>query len=82
MPSGDMKAVKVPVSKNMLESHLKGKHCRKTRTMVTIIITEAQVLVLLLSVYHFHGFGSPNFHVTFNACHAKYSVAQIYFLYF
>ena len=43
MPSGDMKAVKVPVSKNMLESHLKGKLCRKIRTMVTIIIAEAQV---------------------------------------
>ncbi|KAG4987653.1 hypothetical protein JHK85_030636 [Glycine max] len=42
MPSGDMKAVKVPVSKNMLESHLKGKLCRKIRTMVTIIIAEAQ----------------------------------------
>ncbi|RDY03158.1 Vacuolar protein sorting-associated protein 13C, partial [Mucuna pruriens] len=42
MPSGDMKAVKVPVSKNMLESHLKGKLGRKIRTMVTIIIAEAQ----------------------------------------
>lgn len=42
MPSGDMKPVKVPVSKNMLDSHLKGKVCRKPRTMVTIIITEAQ----------------------------------------
>ncbi|KAK7307747.1 hypothetical protein VNO77_41077 [Canavalia gladiata] len=42
MPSGDMKAVKVPVSKNMLESHLKGELCRKIRTMVTIIIAEAQ----------------------------------------
>ncbi|OIV92802.1 hypothetical protein TanjilG_00936 [Lupinus angustifolius] len=42
MPSGDMKAVKVPVSKNMLDSHLKGKLCKKIRTMVTIIIAEAQ----------------------------------------
>ncbi|KAK7309084.1 hypothetical protein RJT34_05549 [Clitoria ternatea] len=42
MPSGDMRAMKVPVSKNMLESHLKGKLCRKIRTMVTIIIAEAQ----------------------------------------
>ncbi|MCI15650.1 vacuolar protein sorting-associated protein 13A, partial [Trifolium medium] len=42
MPSGDMKAVKVPVSKDMLESHLRGKLCRKIRTMVTIIIAEAQ----------------------------------------
>ncbi|XP_020979196.1 uncharacterized protein LOC107640015 [Arachis ipaensis] len=42
MPSGDMKAVKVPVSKNMLDSHLNGQLCRKIRTMVTIIITAAQ----------------------------------------
>jgi len=76
MPSGDMKAVKVPVSKNMLESHLKGKLCRKIRTMVTIIIAEAQVQVLFLLVYHLHGFASPNFHVTFNPCQDKYSVAH------
>jgi len=62
MPSGDMKAVKVPVSKNMLESHLRGELCKKIRTMVTIIIAEAQVQVLLLLVYYLHGFGSPNFH--------------------
>ncbi|KAE9596742.1 putative vacuolar protein sorting-associated protein [Lupinus albus] len=42
MPSGDMKAVKVPVSKNMLDSHFKGKLCKKIRTMVTVIIAEAQ----------------------------------------
>lgn len=42
MPSGDMKPVKVPVSKNMLDSHLKGRLCKKIRTMVTIIIADAQ----------------------------------------
>ncbi|KAF5735104.1 hypothetical protein HS088_TW15G00604 [Tripterygium wilfordii] len=42
MPSGDMKPVKVPVLKNMVDSHLKGKFCRKVRTMVTIIIVDAQ----------------------------------------
>ncbi|XWS38677.1 hypothetical protein CRYUN_Cryun19dG0151500 [Craigia yunnanensis] len=41
MPSGDTKPIKVPVSKNMLDSHLKGKLCRKTRMMVTIIIADA-----------------------------------------
>ncbi|XVE65214.1 hypothetical protein DITRI_Ditri07aG0162900 [Diplodiscus trichospermus] len=41
MPSGDTKPIKVPVSKNMLDSHLKGKLCRKTRMMVTIIIAYA-----------------------------------------
>ncbi|XP_028077973.1 LOW QUALITY PROTEIN: uncharacterized protein LOC114279888 [Camellia sinensis] len=42
MPSGDMKPIKVPVLKNMLESHLKGHLCKKLRTMVTIIIAEAE----------------------------------------
>ncbi|KAF7828516.1 Vacuolar protein sorting-associated protein 13C [Senna tora] len=42
MPSGDMKAVKVPVSKNMLDSHLKGRLCKKPRRMVTVIIADAQ----------------------------------------
>lgn len=64
MPSGDMKAVKVPVSKDMLESHLRGELCRKIRTMVTIIIAEAQVsfcssvaynlyMILAVSVFKF-----------------------------
>ncbi|GAV77402.1 PH domain-containing protein/DUF946 domain-containing protein/DUF1162 domain-containing protein/Chorein_N domain-containing protein, partial [Cephalotus follicularis] len=42
MPSGDMKPVKVPVSKNMLDSHLKGTLCGKVRTMVTIVIMDAE----------------------------------------
>ncbi|XWS49634.1 hypothetical protein CRYUN_Cryun12cG0020000 [Craigia yunnanensis] len=41
MPSGDTKPIKVPVSKNMLDSHLRGKLCKKTRMMVTIIIADA-----------------------------------------
>ncbi|KAL8101699.1 hypothetical protein AgCh_033550 [Apium graveolens] len=41
MPSGEMKPLKVPVLKNMLEAHLKGIHCMKLRTMVTIMISEA-----------------------------------------
>ncbi|XP_043697676.1 uncharacterized protein LOC122648528 isoform X2 [Telopea speciosissima] len=43
MPSGDMKAIKVPVSKNMLDSHLKGKLANKLRMMVTIIIADGQL---------------------------------------
>lgn len=46
MPSGDVKPVKVPVSKNMSDSHLKGKVCRKARTMVTVIIVDGQVCEL------------------------------------
>lgn len=43
MPSGDNKPVKVPVAKNMLDSHLKGKLGRVSRCMVTIIIADAEV---------------------------------------
>ncbi|XP_050141691.1 uncharacterized protein LOC126617690 [Malus sylvestris] len=42
MTPGDMRPVKVPVSKNMLDSHLQGKHFRKVRTMVTLIIVDGQ----------------------------------------
>ncbi|PQQ07891.1 uncharacterized protein Pyn_00514 [Prunus yedoensis var. nudiflora] len=42
MPSGDMRPLKVPVSKNMLDSHLKGKLFRKVRRMVTLIIVDGQ----------------------------------------
>ncbi|XP_047340944.1 uncharacterized protein LOC124944671 [Impatiens glandulifera] len=43
MPSGDMKPIKVPVWKNMLDSHLKGNLCKKSRTVVAIIISEAEI---------------------------------------
>ncbi|KAK6935059.1 Pleckstrin homology domain [Dillenia turbinata] len=42
MPSGDIKPLKFPVLKNMLDAHLKGELCGKTRAMVTIIIAEAK----------------------------------------
>ncbi|TYI15495.1 hypothetical protein ES332_A08G190100v1 [Gossypium tomentosum] len=41
MPAGNMKPINVPVSKSMLDCHLKGELCRKIRTMVTIIIADA-----------------------------------------
>ncbi|KAF8380627.1 hypothetical protein HHK36_028116 [Tetracentron sinense] len=47
MPSGDMKPIKVPVLKNMLDSHLRGKLGRKLRTMVTVIIADAQIPIQL-----------------------------------
>lgn len=43
MPSGDRKALKLPVPKNMLDSHLKGDLLKKLPVMVTIIVAEAQV---------------------------------------
>ncbi|XP_060207492.1 uncharacterized protein LOC132635217 [Lycium barbarum] len=42
MPSGDSKPIKVPVAKNMLDSHLKGSLFEKGNTMVTIIIAAAE----------------------------------------
>ncbi|XP_071692229.1 uncharacterized protein [Rutidosis leptorrhynchoides] len=42
MPSGEKKPLKVRVSKNMLESHLKGNLFKKHRAMVTVIISQAQ----------------------------------------
>ncbi|KAI3453469.1 hypothetical protein Pfo_010132 [Paulownia fortunei] len=46
MPAGDRKALKVPVPKNMLDSHLKGSLLKKLRPMVTIIVAEAELLKL------------------------------------
>ncbi|PHT58232.1 hypothetical protein CQW23_00595 [Capsicum baccatum] len=42
MPSGDSKPIKVPVAKNMLDSHLKGSLFEKGNTMATIIIAAAE----------------------------------------
>lgn len=42
MPSGDSKPIKVPVAKNMLDSHLKGSLFKKGNIMVTIIIAAAE----------------------------------------
>nr|AFN89138.1 vacuolar protein sorting 13 [Mesembryanthemum crystallinum] len=42
MPSGDMKPLKVPVSKNMMDSHLRGNVEQKIHAMVSLIIAEAQ----------------------------------------
>ncbi|KAI6702353.1 hypothetical protein NL676_011489 [Syzygium grande] len=44
MPSGDMKPLKVPVLKNMLDSHMKGKLGGKVRAMVTVLVADAQIL--------------------------------------
>lgn len=43
LPSGDNKLVKVPVSKNMLDSHMKGRLGIISRLMVTMIIGDGEV---------------------------------------
>ncbi|XP_021768084.1 uncharacterized protein LOC110732449 isoform X1 [Chenopodium quinoa] len=42
MPSVDLKPLKVPVLKNMLDSHFRGNIGQNIRTMVTLMIAEAQ----------------------------------------
>ncbi|PIA31101.1 hypothetical protein AQUCO_05300138v1 [Aquilegia coerulea] len=68
MPSGDKKPLKVPVPKNMLDSHLKGKISRRHRTMVTVIIADGQFPLVeglsthqyMVAVRVFPGEGIPN----------------------
>ncbi|KAL3817950.1 hypothetical protein ACJIZ3_003855 [Penstemon smallii] len=43
MPAGNNKAIKVPVPKTMLDSHLKGSFHEKLRVMVTVIVVEAEL---------------------------------------
>lgn len=57
MPSGGDKPVKVPVSKNLLDAHLKGKHEREFRSMVTIIIGDSEVSSHLLQTRVLHIMG-------------------------
>ncbi|XP_039123130.1 uncharacterized protein LOC120259563 isoform X5 [Dioscorea cayenensis subsp. rotundata] len=45
LPSGDNKLVKVPVSKNMLDSHMKGRLGIISRLMVTMIIGDGELPV-------------------------------------
>ncbi|XP_073000916.1 uncharacterized protein [Typha latifolia] len=45
MPSGDDKPIKVPVSKNLLDSHVKLKAGRVFRSMVTVIIADAELRI-------------------------------------
>lgn len=63
MPSGDKNPLKVPVPKNMLDSHLKGKLNRKSMKMVTVIIADGQVHYLSfrcnrILVIHHDAYGS------------------------
>lgn len=50
MPSGDMKPLKVTVPKNMLNSHTKGKLGDHSRSMVTVLIADAEVLDFTYSI--------------------------------
>ncbi|XP_068635813.1 uncharacterized protein [Aristolochia californica] len=43
MPSGDAKPIKVPVSNNMLDAHIKGKERRFTGGTITVIISDGEL---------------------------------------
>uniref|UniRef100_A0A0Q3N5I8 PH domain-containing protein n=1 Tax=Setaria italica TaxID=4555 RepID=A0A0Q3N5I8_SETIT len=45
LPSGDDRSIKVPASKNLLDSHLNGKSVKSYRLMVTAILADAEVKV-------------------------------------
>ncbi|KAG0473021.1 hypothetical protein HPP92_014878 [Vanilla planifolia] len=43
MPSGDNRPIKVPVSKNLLNSHMDGKTNRISQSLLTVVISEAEL---------------------------------------
>ena len=43
MPSGDNRLVKIPVSKNLMDFHVQGKHNEVSRSIVSIVVTDAEV---------------------------------------
>ena len=72
MPSGDMKPLKVPVSKNMLNSHLRGNIDQKIYTMVTLIIAEAHVCSLYHPVHMIQNF------TIYLSCFVKVALLSFY----
>ncbi|KAL5230936.1 hypothetical protein ABZP36_029712 [Zizania latifolia] len=45
LPSGDDRSIKVPASRDLLDSHLKGRTVRVYRSMVTAILADAEIKV-------------------------------------
>jgi vacuolar protein sorting-associated protein 13A/C len=43
LPSGDDRSIKVPASRNLLNSHLNGKSVKLYRLMITVILAHAEV---------------------------------------
>ena len=43
LPSGDDRSIKVPASKDLLDSHLNGKSAKSSRLMITAILADAEV---------------------------------------
>jgi vacuolar protein sorting-associated protein 13A/C len=43
LPSGDDRSIKVPASRNLLDSHLNGKSVKLYRLMITVILADAEV---------------------------------------
>jgi vacuolar protein sorting-associated protein 13A/C len=45
LPSGDDRSIKVPASKDLLDSHLNGKSAKSYRLMITAILADAEIKV-------------------------------------
>lgn len=45
LPSGDDRSIKVPASRDLLDSHSKGKSVRLYRLMITAILADAEVSI-------------------------------------
>ncbi|KAF8689392.1 hypothetical protein HU200_041935 [Digitaria exilis] len=45
LPSGDDRSIKVPASKDLLDSHLNGKSIKSYRLMITAILADAEIKV-------------------------------------
>ncbi|KAL6642664.1 hypothetical protein ACP70R_020845 [Stipagrostis hirtigluma subsp. patula] len=45
LPSGDDRSIKVPASRNLLDSHLNGRSVKLYRSMITTIVADAEIKV-------------------------------------
>jgi hypothetical protein len=51
LPSGDDRSIKVPASKDLLDSHLNGKSAKSYRLMITAILADAEVALFFALSY-------------------------------
>lgn len=47
LPSGDAHPIKVPIPKNSMHSLPKQKHHEVSRSMITVVVAEAEVIIFI-----------------------------------
>jgi hypothetical protein len=47
LPSGGANSIRVPIPKNSMHSHLKQKHHEVSRSMITVVVAEAEVMIFI-----------------------------------